>query len=522
MWQWRLQRNRLWFILLLSLFLAVLWYLFAPMGMGGQAAYVIIRGNSMEPLYHTGDLVILRHETMASVGDVFAYYYPEIGTVIHRIVDIQGDRYIFQGDNNDWLDGYHPTREDFIGKLWVHIAKAGKVLIWLREPMNVSLVTALIGGFLMFGLVSNPSKGPKHKKKRFQLPKIPRKDFEPSSRESGLIFLSLLIFVSVILGLLAFTRPTTLIENNNISYTHSMAFDYTAKANPNVYDQPTIQAGEPLFLELNCTLDISMVYVLASTEPINVSGSYRILALVSEPNGWKRTIELVPNTSFVDGRFGSQASVDICDIRHIIEQMTELTGANRNIYDVEIVTEIELTGEMGGHAFHENISPSLNFGLDSVQLYLRKDGLEGNELLNWEYSGQIDRIKRVSNTLSFLGLTLPVLFVRIFAIIGFVVSVGGGIVLSLPLLSPSRNPVQTIHARYGPLIIRAENLPTAKKSHPTIEVQNMDDLARLAQQSGSLILETVQGSEHRFSVILDTTIYSYTARGESEASEPVE
>jgi len=61
----------------------------------------------------------------------------------------------------------------------------------LREPLNVSLVTAFLGGTLMFGLVSNPSKGPDQKKKRFQIPKIPIKDFEPSSRESSLIFLSL-------------------------------------------------------------------------------------------------------------------------------------------------------------------------------------------------------------------------------------------------------------------------------------------------------------------------------------------
>jgi hypothetical protein len=301
-----------------------------------------------------------------------------------------------------------------------------------------------------------------------------------------------------------------------------MAFDYMAEANPNVYDQPTIQAGEPLFLELNCTLDISMVYVLASTEPIDVSGSYRTLALVSEPNGWKRTLELIPDTPITDGRFGAQASVDVCGIQRLIEQMTELTGANRNTYDVEFVTEIELTGAIGGNAFHENVSPSLNFGLDPVQLYLQKNGLEDSELLDWESSGQINKTKRVPNMLSFLGLTLPVIFVRVFAIIGLVVSVGGGIFLSMPLLSPSKNPVQTTHARYSSLIIRAENLPTTKKSHPTIEVQNMDDLARLAQQSGALILETVQGDEHRFSVILDTTIYSYTIRDESKASEPVE
>ena len=46
---------------LLLVGMATAWIIFAPMQFGGQVAYVIVNGNSMEPLYQPGDLVIVRH-----------------------------------------------------------------------------------------------------------------------------------------------------------------------------------------------------------------------------------------------------------------------------------------------------------------------------------------------------------------------------------------------------------------------------------------------------------------------------
>ena len=39
---------------------AAIWIAFAPIQMGGSLAYVIVNGNSMEPNFHIGDLVIVR------------------------------------------------------------------------------------------------------------------------------------------------------------------------------------------------------------------------------------------------------------------------------------------------------------------------------------------------------------------------------------------------------------------------------------------------------------------------------
>ena len=97
-----------------------LWIVLAPTEFGGQATYVIINGNSMQPGLHEGDLVILRQADSFVVGDIATYRSPDVGTVIHRIIDRRGEQYIFQGDNNAWVDSYQPTQADLIGKYWFY------------------------------------------------------------------------------------------------------------------------------------------------------------------------------------------------------------------------------------------------------------------------------------------------------------------------------------------------------------------------------------------------------------------
>ena len=71
----------------LALMVAI-WISFAPIQAGGQATFVIIAGQSMEPNFHYGDLVIVHKVADYQVGDVVAYDNADIDRyVIHRIID---------------------------------------------------------------------------------------------------------------------------------------------------------------------------------------------------------------------------------------------------------------------------------------------------------------------------------------------------------------------------------------------------------------------------------------------------
>ena len=50
----------------------------------------------------------------------------------------------------------------------------------------------------------------------------------------------------------------------------------------------------------------------------------------------------------------------------------------------------------------------------------------------------------------------------------------------------------------------------------------MDELARLAGQSGTLILETVKGDEHQYAIILETGVFTFSAKEKAENELPTE
>jgi signal peptidase I len=118
-----------------------LWAVFLrPQSLGGPATYLVIRGNSMEPTYHGGDLVIVREAPSYTTGDIVAYRVPagEIGAghvVIHRIAGGDGQAgYLLQGDNNPSVDPWMPRLGDIAGRSWVVIPGAGRLLSTIHQP----------------------------------------------------------------------------------------------------------------------------------------------------------------------------------------------------------------------------------------------------------------------------------------------------------------------------------------------------------------------------------------------------
>src|SRR3954453_21754335 len=105
------------------------WLLLAPTQIGGQTSYVTTSGISMQPRFHTGDLAVVRPAARYRVGQIVAYRSAALHTVVlHRIIAIKGDRYVFKGDNNNFVDPTNPSRAQLVGKLAVRVAHGGRVL----------------------------------------------------------------------------------------------------------------------------------------------------------------------------------------------------------------------------------------------------------------------------------------------------------------------------------------------------------------------------------------------------------
>src|SRR3970282_222974 len=114
-----------------ALFVAVAaaWVLLAPSSFGGQTSYVIVAGASMEPTLHQGDLVPARRAPSYEIDQIVTYHPPQVGPVIHRIIDRQGTHYPLQGDNNSWIDSYTPTGGEIVGQSGLVVLRGGGVVV---------------------------------------------------------------------------------------------------------------------------------------------------------------------------------------------------------------------------------------------------------------------------------------------------------------------------------------------------------------------------------------------------------
>ncbi len=111
------------------------WFLW-PSSLGGATTLVIVSGNSMEPTFSDGDLVIARKGPV-EVGDVVVYTPSDFGGahVVHRIVGGEGETgWKVQGDNNSWIDQWAPTDEEILGPVVYHIQGAGQITEFFLQP----------------------------------------------------------------------------------------------------------------------------------------------------------------------------------------------------------------------------------------------------------------------------------------------------------------------------------------------------------------------------------------------------
>ncbi len=114
-----------------------------PMLFGTGAA--VVMSGSMSPTLEVGDLVIVRETESYEVGDVVVYRSGS-KLIVHRIIALDGDRVVTQGQANNVADP--PIDSSAIqGKVVAHVPGLGLAVNALKTPVGILLI--LIAAFVL-------------------------------------------------------------------------------------------------------------------------------------------------------------------------------------------------------------------------------------------------------------------------------------------------------------------------------------------------------------------------------------
>lgn len=519
--------------------LACLWFAFAPAALGGSTSYVVTDGISMEPHFHSGDLVLVRSQSSYRVGQIVAYRSNVFHTIVlHRIIARDGSRYVFKGDNNNFVDFEHPAQNQLIGALWIHLPGAGAKLQSLRSPALVGALVALGTVLLLAGAAFTQSRRRRRRARRSAegggaAPKPLALPQYLSASMFGVIAVGMLAILPFLaLALLAFTRPTTALLPADIPYRQSGALSYSADATPGpAYPANRAVTGDPLFTHVLGDVDLRFRYHFHTAAVHSLTGSAVLFATISSTSGWKKTLPLGAPTHFHGNGALVTGQLDLPAVLTLMRRV-EASIAVGGSYTLTIEPRVSVGGTVGGAPLQTTFAPEAQFSLNQheAQPIASQSGQLSGGPSAGAHSSPANRFVQSSAGsatgkiqqplyLSFKLTRLSVASARWIAL-GGIAFISGILLLMLAFTRPRgrREEPAEIQARYGRMIVPVERV-WQEPGVAVIDVADMDSLVQIAERYDRSILHEATGEGDAFWVTDESGQFRYAIGAPAYATD---
>jgi signal peptidase I len=533
-------RRLLRWLVALTAVLAVsaLWTTFAPAKLGGSVNYAVIYGVSMEPHLHGGDLVLLRARPAYGVGDAVAYHNLQLGRVVlHRIVGRVGDRYVFEGDNNSFLDSYNPTRSDLVGREWVSIPWIGNAFTWLHRPNHAAIVVGVLTFLLLAG--GGLSATHRHRRNRRHQPAsapapsnrgpIPLANLKGhaghrglgvglASGKAALVLGGGAAVAFALVSLLVYTHPLTDTTQSPGAYSQEGTYSYGAKVGPSsVYPSGRIVTGETVFTRLARSVQTRFDYRLVTSLPHTATGSASLAASLASSSGWSKTLTTPQSVRFHGDHVLLTRTLNLARLTSEVASYLKLTGIPADTFSLLLTPHVTLDGTAAGAALHDTFAPApLIFTLDSFSLRLQHPSLGAtpgqapSDPFHPSQPGSL--LRQTAATLKLGTLHVRVSTARPIGLIGLAAA------LALALLGLLLSRSDRREDELGQIRRQSEGLLVPVSSAPAapatgyLDLANFESLAYLARSYQRVILHHQQGDSHGFYIDDDGSLYRYQLR----------
>jgi signal peptidase I len=521
--------------LLVSAFVLALaglgWFYLAPTQIGGSTHYVITHGVSMEPLLHTGDLVLVRPSDNYRVGQVVAYHSTLLHTVVlHRIIRIQHGHYFFKGDNNSFVDPTHPTRRLLIGSMWVHIANGGVLLGWLHTPWVAAVLLGAVAAFLLFGGGRRRRRRDRGRRQRSgsswprSVRPVTSATPHSASRTSNHdLFVACTVgaVLFAVLCVVAFALPADNTVVVRQSYTQTLRFSYRSTVPPSpVYPSGTVATGDPVYLSLVHLLSLTAAYRLTTSAPHRLHGTIGMRATLSNSSGWSRSFWLARPNPFVGASARTTALINLSRFESLANRIsTQIGGTAGGSYTLAVTPHVKIAGRIAAQPMSATYSPTLDLGIGTSQLLggssvigqsssIGTPGSSSGSALGLVHSTPSAATTAHSSTNTIAGV--PVEVIRWLALLALALCAWGAWRFHQRERENPPEPAERISGRYKHLIVPVEPI-TPDPDHPPIEVSSIEALAQLAERSERLILHDRQADVDNYLIDDQGTLYRFSA-----------
>lgn len=538
-------------------------YLFAwPQQLGGQAHFIVVSGVSMEPTYHTGDLVVVRRATNYTVGDVAAFRTAE-GDVIHRILGGNAEQgFVMQGDNKDRIDPWYPTAQQVIGKAWLHVPTAGRWLAAARDRIGPPTAFGVAGALLLTDL------GRRRRRRRRRVPALAElRDYreERSMSTSGRydappraisVTLVATLVVAVVLAPLLWsswrTPATAMPDPSRAHHTHATSFTYTAvaaepsvvypdgqvgpveplpaserpqlsstavgspteapyaNAEPDAEDELGVTPEQALYTRLVERLDLTVEYALESRRDVtDLRGTAQAALRIETPDGWNETLPVSASAPVTSEGAELDVTIAFDEVGQRIGQVAAASGVNINTFDVVVATTIDLAATVGGRDISEEVSAEFPVTVTPSLIE------PATQLTVVEPRADTNSVEQ-RNSIVLLGLSTGVVTARLVTTVSLLAVLGAAAVASY--LGWGRDRALRIRLLHWSVMVDVDSYDDEHTRR--VPMRSIGELVRLAKRDQRMVLHHDLGDgEHRYVVTDGDVSFEYRLDAEDDADD---
>jgi hypothetical protein len=332
----------------------------------------------------------------------------------------------------------------------------------------------------------------------------------------SLIIFAILTATSAFALYHAHQLPTYETQINTLcSYQHTATYNYVAKLKPNlIYNKTTLNPGEgTLYTAIVEYINLTFNYAFTcNPQPENTAINHQIEIQIESPGKWLRTLQPAEAQEIlkITGNLNWTMQVNSTKIRQFVEAIDkEIYGATRSTtYNINIKPKIHaeanITTQNTIKKVDETFTPQLTIAF-------KTDTEKGNyiaiENLNQTKPGKITETQQVpipqvqtQRTASLTATAITASALTASAI--------------LYMFKPPTPPEKAAEKRLKKLIdpykeLIAKTTQKPPETENTIEIETLEDLAKIAEILARPILHTTEAQEHTFYIIDNNTKYQY-------------